>query len=60
MNKLGAEWKNRRCIYHHGDGVSISTVRYRNNDEWGSITILPTAEYEQGQNEDKKEFSSDL
>ena len=60
MNKLGAEWKNRRCIYHHGDGVSISTVRYRNNEEWGTITILPTAEYEQGQNEDKKEFNSDL
>ena len=60
MNKLGAEWKNRRCIYHHGDGVSISTVRYRNNEEWGTITILPTAEYEQGQNEDKKEFDSDL
>ena len=60
MNKLGAEWKNRRCIYHHGDGVSISTVRYRNNEEWGTITILPTAEYEQVQNEDKKEFNSDL
>jgi hypothetical protein len=60
MNRLGAEWKNRRCIYHHGDGVSISTIRYRNNDEWGTITILPTAEYKQGQNEDKKEFSSDL
>ena len=60
MNKFGAEWKNRRCIYHHGDGVSISTVRYRNNEEWGTITILPTAEYEQGQNEDKKEFNSDL
>ena len=30
MNKMGAEWKNRKCIYHHGDGVSISTIRYRN------------------------------
>ena len=60
MNKLGAEWKNRRCIYHHGDGVSISTIRYRNNKEWGTITILPTAEYEQGQQEDKKEFNTDL
>ena len=60
MNKMGATWTNRKCIYHHGDGVSISTIRYRNNDEWGTITILPTAEYEQGQNEDKKEFDSDL
>jgi len=60
MNKLGAEWKNRRCIYHHGDGVSISTNRYRNNEEWGSITIWPTADYERVQQEDKKEFNSDL
>ena len=60
MNKLGAKWKNRRCIYHHGDGVSISTIRYRNIEEWGTITILPTAKYEQGQQEDKKEFNTDL
>ncbi len=60
MNKMGAEWKNRKCIYHHGDGVSISTIRYRNIKEWGTITILPTAEYEQGQQEDKKEFNTDL
>lgn len=60
MNKMGAEWKNRRCIYHHGDGVSISTIRYRDNDEWGTITILPTAEYEQGQKDDAEEFNNDL
>lgn len=60
MNKMGATWTNRKCIYHHGDGVSISTIRYRNNDEWGTITILPTAEYEQGQKENIKEFNTDL
>ena len=60
MNKMGATWTNRKCIYHHGDGVSISTIRYRNNDEWGTITILPTAEYEQGQKENIEEFNSDL
>ena len=60
MNKMGAEFKNRRCIYHHGDGVSISTIRYRDNDEWGTITILPTEVYKKGQQEDKKEFDTDL
>jgi hypothetical protein len=60
MNKMGATWKKRKCIYHHGDGVSISTIRYRNNDEWGTITILPTANYEQGQKENIEEFNSDL
>ena len=37
-----------------------SKNRYRNNDEWGTITILPTAEYEQGQKENIKEFNTDL
>lgn len=60
MNKLGAKWKNRRCIYHHGNGTSISTIRYRNNDERGTITILPTDIYMQGQKNDKEEFNKDL
>ena len=60
MNKMGAEFKNRRCIYHHGDGISISTIRYRDNDEWGTITILPTEEYMQGQKDDAEEFNNDL
>ena len=60
MNKMGAEWKNRKCIYHHGDGVSISTIRYRNNKEWGTITILPTNNYLEGKKESIKEFNTDL
>ena len=60
MNKMGATWTNRKCIYHHGDGVSISTIRYRDNDEWGTITILPTANYKEGKLEDAKSFSDDL
>jgi len=60
MNQLGAKFKNRKCIYHHGDGVSISTIRYRNNDEWGTITILPTEIYKQGQKQDAEEFKKDL
>jgi len=60
MNKMGATWTNRKCIYHSGDGVSISTIRYRNNDEWGTITILPTANYKEGQQQDTKSFSDDL
>ena len=60
MNKMGAEWKNRKCIYHHGDGVSISTIRYRNNKEWGTITILPTNYYLEGKKESIKEFNTDL
>ncbi len=60
MNKMGATFMNRKCIYHHGDGVSISTIRYRNNDWWGTITILPTAEYKQGQSQDAKTFNDDL
>ena len=60
MNKFGAEWKNRRCIYHNGDGVSISTIRYRDNDEWGTITILPTEIYNAGQKQNVEEFKKDL
>lgn len=60
MNKMGAKWKNRRCIYHDGYGTSISTIRYRNNDERGTITILPTDIYMQGQKNNEKEFSKDL
>jgi len=60
MNKMGAKWINRKCIYHHGDGVSISTIRYRDNDEWGTITILPTNEYKQGQQQDAEKFNNDL
>ena len=57
---MGAEWKNRKCIYHHGDGVSISTIRYRNNEEWGTITILPTSDYLEGQIISLEEFNTDL
>ena len=60
MNKMGAEWKNRKCIYHHGDGVSISTIRYRNNKERGTITILPTDFYLEGQKANQEEFKKDL
>ena len=60
MNKLGAKWKNRRCINHLSGGVSISTIRYRNNDERGTITILPTSDYKQGQKQDQEEFKKDL
>lgn len=60
MNKLGAKWKNRRCIYHHEDGISISTIRYRDNDEWGTITILPTSELKQDQQKDTESFKKDL
>ena len=60
MNKMGAEWKNRKCIYHHGDGVSISTTRYKNNDEWGIITILPTDIYLGRQKANQEEFKKDL
>ena len=60
MNQMGAKFKNRKCIYHHGNGVSISTIRYRNNDEWGTITILPTDRYKAGQKQDAEEFKKDL
>ena len=60
MNKLGAKWKNRRCIFHHEDGISISTIRYRDNDEWGTITILPTSELKQDQQQDTESFKKDL
>ena len=60
MNKMGAEWKNRKCVYHNGDGVSISTIRYRNNKDYGTITILPTNEYVGAKEESKKEFNTDL
>lgn len=60
MNKMGAKWTNRKCINHLADGVSISTIRYRNNKEWGTITILPTNIYKQGQKENQEEFKKDL
>jgi len=60
MNKMGAKWKNRRCVNHLADGVSISTIRYRDNDESGTITILPTSIYKQTQKEDQEEFKKDL
>lgn len=60
MNKMGATWKNRRCINHLPGGISISTIRYRNNDERGTITILPTSDYKQGQKQDQEEFKKDL
>lgn len=60
MNKLGAKWKNRRCINHLPGDISISTIRYRNNDEWGTITILPTSNYKRGQKQNQDEFKKDL
>tara|TARA_Y100000817_G_C16637142_1_gene446705 strand:+ start:102 stop:674 length:573 start_codon:yes stop_codon:yes gene_type:complete len=60
MNKMGAKFVNRECVYHNGDGVSISTIRYKDNKELGTITILPTAWYKQNKKQDAELFKKDL
>ncbi len=60
MNKMGAKFVNRKCVYHNGHGISISTIRYRDNKEKGTITILPTEVYEQSKKKDAELFKKDL
>ena len=60
MNKMGAEFINRECIYNHGDGVSISTNRYHGNEQMGTITILPTQDLINAKKQSEKTFNNDL